>query len=544
MVKDASKYIAEFIGTFMLVFTVGLIKTVGNPNASGNSGNHTDATSLASTNPETVNPTSIFGTTSVACVLMVMVYALGPISGGHFNPAVTFAALLQKEIEKKDAMMYWVVQFLAGFLAAMMTGFMYEFGQVDMSPDTKWGTGVWIGAPLIEFFYTCMLCFVVLNCCMSKRHRNTNSYYGVAIGFVIIAGGYGGGAVSGGAFNPAVALGANFMNINWKSMYLPIYIACEMAGAFVAVELFHIISPEDKVEAFVNSSRLQAVSHKIESLFDPEDTAELLGTFFLTLTWALNGLVAEKQGGSPAAVWSIAASLMCMIYAVGDISGGLFNPALTIAGIGRYYGTGEGIGEKCTEMGPKYGTYERLCDPKVSWTEGIKYMRSQAIGGAAGAACSWFVTYQWPPGAAIQPGNGYHLAQAFFAEFFGTFLLAYVVLCVALVRDPLKEYAAFAIGGCIIAGGYGFAPLSGGVLNPAISLANGILRLNLFTTPYIVVYIVAECLGGIIAAVIFKFVTHKEEYNHQQQHEAPYNAQVETGQRTAANPYRPVQHRG
>jgi aquaporin Z len=493
--SEITKLCAEFLGTFFLVFTVGLTQTVG-----VNSGVSDEK-----------NPTKIFGVTSIAMVLVVMIYALGPVSGGHFNPAVTFAAMLQKKVEKKEAVLYMASQLAAGFLAAMATGCMYGFGATSMKPNKKFGDGVWIGAPIIEFLYTCMLCFVVLNCCMSDRPaKQGNQYFGVAIGFVIIAGGYGGGDVSGGAFNPAVALGVNFMNLDWQAMYCPIYMACEMAGAFVAVELFHLISPGDKVEAFVESSKLAAVIHKIESLFDPDDTSEMLGTFFLALTWALNGVAGaakENTGGQPAAVWSIAASLMCMIYAVGDISGGLFNPALTVAALGRYMGTGQGIGEKNAE-----GKYDRLCDPKMSAKEGPKYFIAQAIGGAAGAAIAFFVVWSWPPGAPIAVGKGYTLPQAFFAEFFGTFLLAYVVLCVALVRDPLKEYTAFAIGGCIIAGGYGFAPLSGGVLNPAIAIANGLLSLKLFTTATPVVYVIAELLGGIAAAALFKILTHPHEY--------------------------------
>jgi aquaporin Z len=495
--SEITKLCAEFLGTFFLVFTVGLTQTVGK-----NTGD----------DPAKLNPTQIFGVTSIAMVLVVMVYALGPVSGGHFNPAVTFAAMLQHKVEKKEALMYMISQLLAGFSAAMATGFMYGFNDTaSMKPNEDMGKGVWIGAPLIEFLYTCMLCFVVLNCCMSNRPaKQGNQYFGVAIGFVIIAGGYGGGQVSGGAFNPAVALGVNFLNLDWQAMYCPIYMACEMAGAFVAVELFHLISPSDKVEAFVESNKLAMVIHKIESLFDPDDTSEMLGTFFLALTWALNGVVKVQnadKGGNPAGVWSIAASLMCMIWAVGDISGGLFNPALTFAVLGRYMGTGQGIGEKNEK-----GEYDRLCDPAMSKKEGPKYLIAQSIGGAAGAAVCFFVVWSWPPGAPIAVGEGYTYAQAFFAEFFGTFLLAYVVLCVALVRNPLKEYTAFAIGGCIIAGGYGFAPLSGGVLNPAIAIANGLLSLALFTTATPILYVIAEVLGGCAAVVVFKFLTHTHEY--------------------------------
>merc|ERR1712048_569397 len=132
---------------------------------------------------------------------------------------------------------------------------------------------------------------------------------------------------------------------------------------------------------------------------------------------------------------------------------------------------------------------------------------------------SFVLTFKWPPGAAIRPGNigttsnQYNWEQAFFAEFFGTFVLAFVVLSVALVRKPPgKDYIAFAIGGCIVAGGYGFAPLSGGVLNPAIALANGFVNLSVVTTLWPAMYTLAEVLGAVMAAVVFRFLTHPQEY--------------------------------
>merc|ERR1711920_588195 len=118
---------------------------------------------------------------------------------------------------------------------------------------------------------------------------------------------------------------------------------------------------------------------------------EILGSFFLTLTWALNGHAAEvraAQMGQPGGVWSIAASLMCMIFAVGDVSGGLFNPALTLSLALRYLKTGDGL--------EGYGMYrEMLADPspppeaKVQGRpckEIPKYMLAQILGGAGGSA--------------------------------------------------------------------------------------------------------------------------------------------------------------
>merc|ERR1711865_1309131 len=96
-------------------------------------------------------------------------------------------------------------------------------------PVAPLNMGFGIGGPLVEFLYTFMLCFTVLNVAVANDTKG-NNFYGVAIGFVVIAGGYGGGYVSGGAFNPAVTLGCNFMGFNPQNPYLnffyvPVYIA-------------------------------------------------------------------------------------------------------------------------------------------------------------------------------------------------------------------------------------------------------------------------------------------------------------------------------
>src|SRR3954470_16292641 len=86
------KYVVEAIGTFFLVFTVGAAVGSGSPLAP----------------------------LGIGAVLMVMVYAGGHLSGGHYNPAVTLAVLVRGRITLIDAAAYWVVQLGAGLLAALV----------------------------------------------------------------------------------------------------------------------------------------------------------------------------------------------------------------------------------------------------------------------------------------------------------------------------------------------------------------------------------------------------------------------------------------
>merc|ERR1719446_400050 len=126
-----------------------------------------------------------------------MIYALGKTSGANFNPAVSFSLGLTKKMEWKEVGIYAAVQTVAGILAGLC--YLAMFGESFNLEPTKGHT--WWQAGLAEVLYTFMLCFVVLNVAASKCHAGKDQFYGIAIGFVIVAG-YGGGRISGGCFNP------------------------------------------------------------------------------------------------------------------------------------------------------------------------------------------------------------------------------------------------------------------------------------------------------------------------------------------------------
>merc|ERR1719215_164124 len=285
--------------------------------------------------------------------------------------------------------------------------------------------------------------------------------------------------------------------------------AVQLAGAILSVGLFHIVRPDSRV----TQDHLQGhggahatrIVDKLMDLFDPEDTTECLGSLFYSLCVSLNAMGATACLAKPWAVGSVfsnTASFMCLYLALGDISGGLFNPAITLACLGRYYETGMGFGN------------DKLTDPKVSAKEGPKYLIAQLIGAAAGAALCLLI-YLMSGCFPVPPmGRDTFHFSAFMAELFGTFLLAFVFLGVVTVAKPVQEFGAFAIGAMILAGGYTFGPISGGVLNPAVTVANSAFhKLQLFYTASPLFYFLGQCGGGILAAVTFKFLTHHHEYN-------------------------------
>ncbi len=195
------KFVYEFIGTFFLMLTVGL--------------------SVLSTNhPEFWAPLAI------GSALAVMVFAGGHVSGGHYNPAVSLAVFLRKKISFDHMFLYWAVQFLAGALAAFTT--LYLKGETSHTPihlDP-------LKALLAEFLFTFALCYVVLNVATTKETKG-NSYFGLAIGFTVLVGAYAVGAISGGAFNPAVALGITLLNLShWSNLW--IFIVANFLGATAA----------------------------------------------------------------------------------------------------------------------------------------------------------------------------------------------------------------------------------------------------------------------------------------------------------------------
>jgi aquaporin Z len=205
------KYIVEFIGTFFLVFTVGC--TVIAPGAG-------DMAPVA-----------------IGASLMVMVFAGGHISGGHFNPAVTFAVWLRGKCESRDVLPYWLAQIAAAATAAWLISFFKAPGsahELVIYPKA---------AAAAEFIFTFALAWVVLNTATAKGTTG-NHFYGVAIGMTVMVGAYAVGGVSGGAFNPAVATGMTLMGLSHWSNYW-VYLVGELGGAGTAAIIFKLVNGND-----------------------------------------------------------------------------------------------------------------------------------------------------------------------------------------------------------------------------------------------------------------------------------------------------------
>jgi glycerol uptake facilitator-like aquaporin len=306
-----------------------------------------------------------------------------------------------------------------------------------------------------------MLVFTVLNTATNPTSgEKGNHYFGLAIGFVIMAGAKDIGHVSGCSLNPAVSFGIAMGSIIFGSapavgtaiLNCFLYCLAEGLGCVLAAVIFHIVRSANIKKRDNAKTLIESIASKC--------VAEFTGTFYLILTVCLvcNALAAPALPSAPAlGVVGIASSLMVMIYSLGAVSGANFNPAVTL-----------GLGMR----------------GELPWGDAAAYWASQLAGGVFAAGMA----------AAIEAGNsarGYNIAlvastqsidgitgiagkgtwgQIILAEWFYTFLLVLVVLNTAAVNMP-NSYFGLAIGMCVTVGGIAVGGITGGCFNPAVSFA-------------------------------------------------------------------------
>ena len=210
--STSSKLIAEFIGTFFLALTICTAAVHGS--AAG------DYAPFAAP-------------FAIAATLMVMIYAVGHISGAHFNPAVTVAVWLRGACEKSDVVPYISVQALAGVLAAIVSQEILLAHEPSVTTIDMDATN----ALAAEFLYTFALVYVILNVATSDATQG-NGYYGAAISFVVLAGALTVGEISGGSFNPAVS-GALLVSGSIELSDLWIHLVPQFLAGVLAVQAFN-----------------------------------------------------------------------------------------------------------------------------------------------------------------------------------------------------------------------------------------------------------------------------------------------------------------
>ena len=199
------KLVVEGIGTFFLVFTIGMV--VIEPGAGP------------------------LAPLAIGSALMVMIFAGGPVSGGHYNPAVTLGVFMRGLTSRVELFGYWVAQLVGAALAVFSVRTLKgDVAVTAMQLNTT-------AAMLAEFLFTFALVWVVLHVATAAGNKG-NSHYGLAIGFTVMTGAFAVGSVSGGAFNPAVAVGIAMMGlVDYGSLW--IYFVANLLGGAVAAVVFN-----------------------------------------------------------------------------------------------------------------------------------------------------------------------------------------------------------------------------------------------------------------------------------------------------------------
>lgn len=219
MNDNARSLVAEFIGTFALIF-IGCGSVVMAGNALG-----------SAPNAGLVAVALAFGLT-----FAVIVSAIGPVSGGHINPAVTAGLWITGQIDTIKAATYWVAQLLGAVVAALalqliMPSALNEAVKLG-TPEVNTGAGMGVGAAVVlEAILTFFLVFVVYGTAVNPTGA-FDKLAGFSIGLVVTFGMLAGGPMTGGAMNPARWFGPALVSGTWTDSW--VYVVGPLAGGIVA----------------------------------------------------------------------------------------------------------------------------------------------------------------------------------------------------------------------------------------------------------------------------------------------------------------------
>jgi aquaporin Z len=207
------RYAQELIGTFFLVLTIGCTGIAAGP--------------------------GVIAPLAIGSILMVMIYAGGHISGAHYNPAVTLGVYMRGRSSLADVVPYMAAQVFGAVIAASVV----MFAKRGQTLPAAFVAQRMPAALAAEFFFTFALVYVVLNVATAKATLG-NSYFGLAIGFTVMCGAFAVGDISGGAFNPAVAVGGILMGLMSPSM-LWVYLVADLLGGAAAALMFKGLNTDD-----------------------------------------------------------------------------------------------------------------------------------------------------------------------------------------------------------------------------------------------------------------------------------------------------------
>ncbi|MCC7230676.1 MAG: aquaporin [Fimbriimonadaceae bacterium] len=220
----ARAYVAEFIGTFALLFVIFNI-----------------AHSLERNGPMQLLCIAL----GVGLTIMVMGTSFGPISGGHFNPCVTFGMMIAKKIDFATGILYWIVQCAGGIAAVFLSAFILgQDGEIIRLGITvsRAITVSPVGAMIAEAIASFLFVTVIFMTAVDKRAPANGALF---LGFTLTLGILAIGPVSGGAINPAVGLALSVGSNQWGNVVS--WAAGPMIGAALAAVLYTMVWSKEEL---------------------------------------------------------------------------------------------------------------------------------------------------------------------------------------------------------------------------------------------------------------------------------------------------------
>ncbi len=418
--KDLQVSSAEFIGTFFLAFIVAMTKT-----------------SAAQDTPESAP-------LAIGFALCAIVYMTGPTSGGMVNPAVTLGLVVRSKLNLFEAAYCVLSQLLGALTAGGIAYAIYSdswdsIGFPSVSDSDRRGQA-FVG----EMIQTFALVSTVLNTATTTTQAN-NSYFGVAIGFVVLSGALVIGGVTGACFNPAVGALA-ILQADWNDAW--VFLVAPLVGAIIAGLVFRITNPSewDSSDPLARLSASFRNPNGNRTRMASMLTTEFIGTFFWAWILALSGNASSVMGGMIA----VGTMVCSMTYMGGAVSGAHYNPAVTLA---------------------VYIRGRKESPQLMRFTDCCLYVGVQVLGAFVGGSCAAFVN-KGLVFDILSPSintKDHTLFAGVVIEMIFTFGLVLLVLSVGTnEKVGGNSYFGLAVGFYLIAAQVGGTDISGSVLNPAI----------------------------------------------------------------------------
>lgn len=429
--------------------------------------------------------------------LMVSTYSFATVSGSHLNPAVSIAVGLSNHGDWTKIAKYMVCQLFGSLSGVALSCLTYrQTAATAIGPRKDFEAGQCF---LVEFFYTGMLCLVFLHVTLS-RHNNPvkggNQFFALAIGFVMAAGCWAGEDISGAIFNPAVSIGVGLQNFKSGVGYGFEYTGAQVLASFFASVLYRVMRPEEDaasydlfVDHWSDMSKKKAIT--TASLF-----AEGVGSWFTVFTFGMTTLSKTYSMERP---FAAGAALMSMHYALSDVSGGYFNPAVTLSVLlnGRNM---------------------------ISIKQALAYITVQIVFGSA-AAFVYTAIYPTSFGAiSVEALHKYGASRISGVEAVYSFVICYVALSTITVvgiesKVEANYYSGLAYGLASAAGGFAMLHLANSLANPALTLGVALAHTTDGGTFYNSLWASAvQFVGAVLASCVFR-VTHASDYRRRHEDE-------------------------